>query len=536
MKILNSLKTLLLRILTTISIPFKFIYRLLSPVLNRIFKFFKFLWPHLPASLSLLPALIALWIAFPTIKVDTGDYIYEFSGLQPFTQYNPDTGTTTIISRAGFREGTDFQNGVAIMYEVAKTPVTPTVTPTVSVTPTPTPTTTSTPTPTPTITPVDLDKVNDDILTSLDIFARRLNAAKFVDPKIYLLDKDNKDKSKILVTFSENRTDIGIAPYYLGLKGEIEIWVDDPNYVVPDEESQDETTYNPTEGRVKTNLTRDDIAYAQTVIDAKTYGPGIRLAFKPEAIDELNQYASQIGASGQAFGFLVLIDGQPILYQSYQFTVTLDNAIYMTSGFSNSLNVINSIESVINSPVMPMSLSSVSNLDFNAHNVDNVNNVKAVLFVGIVLFLVFIVIRLKSQAMPVVFTVFSTITIAIALLKLWQQELNVALIVGVLIIIVVTALLLINNIKHLVNISLHPKDKFNQELSIFNRSYRNLAILLFAVAVIFDTTNIGFMRSFGWGMVFTLIAGFASIWLTYKYTSIELLKYFSEIKSAKNSK
>lgn len=483
---------------------------------------------HIITMLSLVPVAVALWVAFPTFSLETDTKIYQFGALQLFKEENAETGESEIQNRVGFTQSFDLQGGATFNFEMVKPTVSPTPTPENTETVEPTPSVVTEVSPTPTEVPQTLEVADNDYEKTISIIRKRIDELNAVENQLFKYKND--DKSGAIINMSSSREEAGIIPYYLSLQGkDIQIWVDDPNYIP----AEDTESFSLLEGLTPSILSREDIAFAQTVNDQKTYGNGLRLVFKNSSYDKFFSVGSQVTSRG----FALVIDGQPIAFQSYAINLQQPDTavVYMTNPFGAGERIsYEAISSVINNEPLPIQVTVTTNNNTDSFVEIDLSKTKLALFIVLSIISVSSLFVYKTRGILVPILMWNSLVLSIALLKLFGQPLNLNLIWGVVIGLSVVFLFGFMSLRKFTNEKYKTEDAIKLVAKKYGDAFRNLVIVLLVIASILEIFDITIIYQLSIGIGVILLTALISIWTVYKTFINELfiLPLRSDVKKS----
>lgn len=463
---------------------------------------------HVLASLSLIPLAVFLWLAVPTFKIETSDKIYNFGPVQLFEQIDETSGESQIINRIGFSESFDLQSGATFNFEVVRENALPQevegqeVDETLENAETEVEQTTVIPS-------------QDQLDKTISILRKRLDNLSLPETTFYSYKTDSSEGA--IINLSTDRESAGIIPYYLSLKGEnIEIWVDDPNY----QPSEDQQSFSILDGLISSGLKKEDIAFVQVVNDQKTSGNGIKLVFKDESYNKFVAAAGNITNRG----FVLLVDGQPISYQSYPLTATANNSafVYMSNPFGAvEKETYEAIASVVNNEPLPLSLTVLSNSNSSQYIIVNTDRMKIALLVSFIIMLIIPVAIFKYKGIFVSLMTANVLVLSLGFLKLFNYSLNLNLIWGVIIGLSVSYILGITVLRELNSGKHTTEDSIKEVLGDIRINFRNISVLILIVMSIIELFSISFTYQLQIGIGIAMAATLLTIWTVYKAFSVE---------------
>lgn len=399
-----------------------------------------FIFQHTLTTLSLIPFAVALLIAFPTFQINLQDKTFKFTSILATEQ----SELATNAVKLGLKNSIDLQGGVSVKYQMA----TPTPTPSVTPTPTPTPTVTVTPSlsVTPTPEPETKEQIADNINKTERILRKRIEEIGLDGQRLY--STQGTEGRGGIITFSGDRESLGFyAPSFILTKGDVQIWVDNPDFDPSTTDSQS-LALNPLLSKGRLDISKADIRSVTLLNDAKTAGYGLRVEFNDSVVPTLESASANVGRGQSPVGFMIVVDGIPSAIQSYPYTTALNpNVLFFTINGTDLLAT-KSLVSVLNNEVLPYSLSAVSNNNTSALVNVNTDTMRVGLLLGFILINAFILIRLRFFGLFTVIVNTGILAGTIAIFKLTNQILNIELIIGTLVgLVLVSAILFIYNQK-----------------------------------------------------------------------------------------
>lgn len=484
--------------------------------------------PHVVTILALFPLIIALWVAFPTFELKIKDDVYQFSGVQPYVEVDQTTGESRIYNRLGFTPGGDLQGGVNLRFEIQE-PDTSTGTTTTDEE------STDTGTGDIAIGKTEEEKqeavVEDAVGETVRIIRNRLDSLKIEGSELHTLTASG-GKTQISIDMTGRRENVGLLPYYLTLTGnEIEVLVDNPDYVVPDENSEEQ--FNIFEALQSSGLTGDDIAGVQVINDQKTNGPGLRVSFRPDAIAKLQQSAVNL----VRFGFVLSVDGQPLGFQSSPYDPNHPDLLYMTDGYGIAdIDTFKAVATVINGEKLPLSLNVLKN-----NNVEPKVNVDLDLF-RIALFAAFIVVNAilfvlwRAKSIPVIGLSIYTLVLSVAALKLIRVPLTLNLIEGFVIGLVIIIFIALLASKKLFDQNKISEEQVRENTGKYIHMIMGLSFTILFSMVGLELFSIIHLNQITLGLSAIIIFGLIGSWTVYRVFVNEIFILPNKLTHAKNTK
>ncbi len=487
--------------------------------------------PHIITVLALFPLLIALWIAFPTFELKIRDSIYQFSGIQPYIEVDQTTGESTVYNRIGFTQGADLQGGVNLKFEIQE-PETSTGSTTDEQQENPEG---ETGTGDIAIGKTEEEKkeevVEDAVDVTVEVMRKRLDSLDVEQSRFHTYTSSGGN-TQIGIDMTGRRESIGLLPYYFALSGnEIEILVDDPEYVVPDENSQEQ--FNIFEALKSSGLSGDDIAGVKVINDQKTNGPGLRVSFRQDAVAQIQLLSANL----VRFGFVLSIDGQPLGFQSYPYDPNHPDILYMTDGYGlGDEDTFKAIASVINGEKLPLSVNVLTNNNIEpVVNVD-IENLKLALFISFVVVNVVLFALWKYKSIPVIVLNINTLVLSVAALKLLKVPLSMNLIFGVFLGVSFVVFLSVIPLSKLLR-----KNKIGEELIKENTEQymylvRNVSFLVLFFVVGLETFGIDYLGQITMGITAVVISGLIGFWTVYRVFINEIFILPNKLNNSNNAK
>jgi len=487
-----------------------------KPKFRNPFKFLARIFPkedmasHILTSFSLLPLFIALWIAFPTFQIDIGDNTYKFSGLQTSQTTNPYTGIET--GNVRFANGLELQNGVSLVFKIQKEDQNST--------------SEKTNTDKAETSNLNTNETNDtesqDVEKTIEILRTRLSYLSPIESRIErLYSDDNEDR--LLVNMAGSREEVEMIPYLLTFKGNISFWIDDPNYVKT-QDTENPTSNNPIEGRMLSDLTRDDIMYAETINSQATNGLGIKVTFKQSAQDKLSKAANLVGSNGGIYGLMIMIDNQPVIEQAFvidaqgkliSFGINPTNSVVYFHSYQANLLDYEAITSIINTEILPKSVSVESNMNIQKMiNVD-LSLMKVSMFIAFILIHIILFVLYKWRSILNFIVNLNTLVISVAIMQLLQQVFTLSLIFGVMLGLIILIIFGIYS-NNLLNDRLDTKEEFKQTSTKARKIYRNMAFFLLSFAILITGINVLFSLELAFGIGVVMMVGLISHWTVFR--------------------
>ena len=381
---------------------------------------------YIKVLLSMILFAVLTAIAIPTVSFVIKETKVEISNINP-----SDFGLDLILGDFEYKPALDLQGGYTVIFEI--------------------------------VIPDVVEDKRGEFQKTQQIIAQRMAKMGLKDYDFTSFINEDADKYQLHLTTPDSIDDNLIR--ILASRGELDIVVDDPNAVIP-EDLQEQSIRD---GRKSSGITNTDIKSLKVISDSRVYANdpeapnnfGLELVFNPDSKQKFEE--AFIANAEKNMPLIFLLDDELVAVQSSGYFVNpyqLGDRMFLYTFLSDTKMHNSVLSAVMGSPVLENTVNTSESLRTNPILGEEVLlNLKVGVLAALILLHIGFAYFMRKSSIPVLISIYVFLIFHVAIGKILGFNLSLPLILGILSVLILFVLNQIRIIKKALKVSDEKKEK-----------------------------------------------------------------------------